>query len=515
MSATADRPAAGAAAAVADGAAITAAALGQLRDAVDVLTDVDASTLPEDALTRGVRDLAAVDGRLDGLQARWTRAAAAAGVPERSGATSTTDWLSVTTGRSKGQAARTERMARTAAEAPDVVDRLAAGELGPDQADSIARGMDRGTLDPDDAVDLVANARHLPPGPFDRERKRLEGRRHQRRLREQEDAARQARSASVWREDDGSLGLRCRLAPADGDLVEKTISAFVSPDAAEVPDHLRRTPRQLRADALVDICRVALAAGPVGDVAGEPARVVVHVGPELLLPERDAAAAGATAVTDLGTVLSAAAVNRLLCDGTFQRLVVDPQGQVLDVGRATRKWPAATRTAIVALDGHDRTPGSDLPPGRCEIHPVRFRSRGGPTSVENGVLLGPRGHAMIHDEGWSLQLDPVTRICTWTSPDGGTTVTTHPGGAAARGHGASREVLGLREASDRPPDDHPDRQAPPDRQTRPTRPAQTRCSAPRGRGDPGGSRGPGRDPPASLARAAGPPGTAQSLRLDL
>lgn len=516
MRRTDDRPAVGAAAAATDGAAVVEAALGLLEEGLGQLAGVDASSLPEDCVTATVRQLARLDGRVDGIQARFVAAAERAGVPERSGATSTADWLSDTTGRSKRQSARTDRMARTAEEAPELVDRLASGDIGPDQAESVARGLDRGTLEPEDAADLVRHAKHLPPGAFDRERKRLEGRRHQQRLREQEDAAHRARSGSVWREDDGSLGLKFQLAPADGDLVDKTISAFVSPDAAEVPDHLRRTPRQLKADALVDICRVALAAGPVGDVAGEPTRVNVHVGPAMLLPQQDAQEAGATGVTDLDTVLSPAAVKRLMCDSTVQRLVIDPEGQVLGVGRATRKWPNATRTAIVALDGRDRTPGSDLPPGRCEIHHVRFWSEGGETSVENGVLLGPRGHDMVHKEGWSLVMDPVTRICTWTSPDGETTITTHPRGTAARGPGAPHDIPELRERRDpaTAAEQAATEQAAAVSRGRGTN-DPTPPGRPPGRGDPGRPRGP------SARRATdphrGPPGRGRPapLQLDL
>ena len=438
-----DRPAAGAVvaaggaavadassatASVADGAAVVDRALVQLRGAVDTL-------------------------------------AAAAGVPERSGATSTTDWLRTTTGRSGRRAARTDRLARTMQDTPELAERLASGDVGPDQADRIARGLDRGTLDPADAADLLQHATHLPPGPFDREARRLEGRRHQRRLREQELAAHDARCGSRWRDEHDRLRLAFQLPPADGDLVDKALSAFVRPDPAEVPDDERRTHRQLLADALVDMARTVLERGPAGRGGGVRPHVSVLVGPEMLAPLAAAERAGATAVTDLDTVLSAAATRQLLCDATFRRVVVDPRGQVLDVGRATRTWSGPIRTAIVALDGGDRTPGSELPPDRCEIHHVRFWEQGGDTSVDNGVLLSRRGHDMVHVEGWDLRLDPTTRVCTWTSPDGATTVRTHPRGAAARGPGAPHDIPALRDAPStrvRPPPrgDPPDEPGP-------------------------------------------------------
>jgi len=503
------------------------AALARLREVVDTLAGVDATTLPEGCVTRAVRDLSATSGRIDGLQARFVAAAEAAEVPTRSGATSTTDWLSETTGRSKREAARTGRLARSMDQSPELAERLAGGTVGPDQADRIARGLDRGTLDPSDAADLLEHATHLPPGTFDREARRLEGRRHQRRLREQEQAAHDARSASRWRTDDGSLKLECLVAPADGDVVEKALNAFVQPDPAEVPDDLRRSHRQLLADALVDMCKTVLQTGAAGEVAGARPHITVAVGPEMMAAPDQAERAGATGVTDLDTVLSADALQGLLCDATFTRVVLNAQGQVLDVGRATRKWPGAIRTAITALDGRDRTPGSDLPAERCEIHHITWWENGGETSVDNGVLLSPRGHAMIHREDWTLEMDQTTRICTWTSPDGDTTLTTHPRGTAARGAGAPHDIpqlhTGQRDTAQRDTAQRDtgqrataQRDTAADVETSHSRTARAAGPArPTGRGDPGRPRGPGADPPNTADHAPPTPSGAESLQLNL
>lgn len=406
------------------------AALTRLAAAVDVLAEVDAQSLGEAAITDALRRIAKVDGRLEGVQARLVAAAAAAGLPDRSGAPSTTSWVARQTGRAAPQAARTDRLARTADTNPDLAAAVADGRLGPDQAARLASGLDRGTMDPVDADHLARSAGDLPPAQFNRETKRVEGRRHQRRLREREQAAHEARSLRMWRDDDDALHLETRHAPAEGDIVAKALNAFVRPDGKEVPDHLRRSHAQLLADAMVDMCRTVLDRGLAGDVGSVRPHITITATVDAMASLQDAKTAGAVAITDLGTSLSAAAFQRLACDGTFRRLVVGPDGQPLDVGRATRKWSSAQRSAIVAADGGCRGPGCDLPPDRTEIHHLTWWRNGGDTSTDNGALLCNHEHSLVHDGGWKLVMDPATRICRWTGPDG-TVVVTRPYGVAA------------------------------------------------------------------------------------
>ena len=431
-------------------------ALEQLTAAVDDLAAVDVASLTEAELTDTLRRIAHVDGRLDGLQARLVAAADAAGVPERSGAGSTTAWVARQTGRAAGQAGRTDRLARTTATNPALTDAVAEGRVGPDQAARLASGLDRGTMDPADADHLLRSAGDLPPAQFNRETRRIEARRHQRRLREREQAAHEARSIRMWRDDDDALHLEARHAPAQGDVVEKALNAFVRPDGKDVPDDLRRTHAQLLADAMVDLCRTVLDKGLAGDVGGVRPHITVTTTIDAMAALDDAEAAGASAVTDLGTTLSAAAFRRLACDATFRRLVTDADGMPLDVGRATRMWNPAQRAGIAAVDGGCRGPGCELPPDRTEVHHLTWWRDGGRTDIDNGVLVCNHAHGLVHDEGWTLAMDPTTRECTWTSPDG-TALTTRPRGltapslADALGPGGSRNTDHTRGSGPGPP----------------------------------------------------------------
>lgn len=256
----------------------------------------------------------------------------------------------------------------------------------------------------------------------------------------------------------------------------------------------------------------ALRAGAAGDVGGVRPHVSVVVPIEAMASLQDAEAAGVTAVTEHGTVLSMAAFRKLACDARVRRIVIGPGSEAVDVGRATRQWPAPMRAAIMAIDGGCRGPGCDLPPHRCIVHHVRWWESGGETSVANGAPLCDRHHDLVHDDGWTLDLDPVSRTCTctWTSPEG-TVIETQPWGATP----SSRPLLGHASGDQPAPPGAPQGAATTD--DRVAAPATTATDRPSGRGDPDRPPGPGSDPPRGVVEDRAPPGAgaAEPLQLGL
>lgn len=97
----------------------------------------------------------------------------------------------------------------------------------------------------------------------------------------------------------------------------------------------------------------------------------------------------------------------------------------LDVGAVTEIVPPHLRRAITARDRHCAAPGCDQPSVACHVHHIIPRSRGGPTSLANCLLLCSFHHLIvIHRWGWSIALNP-----------NGTTTLTSPGGRTLRSHG--------------------------------------------------------------------------------
>jgi hypothetical protein len=86
----------------------------------------------------------------------------------------------------------------------------------------------------------------------------------------------------------------------------------------------------------------------------------------------------------------------------------------LDVG-VSRDIPAAIRRAVILRDQHCRFPGGcDQPAAGCEVHHLRHRKDGGPTSVKDCALFCFFHHQIvIHQWGWTVVLNPDGTTTAW------------------------------------------------------------------------------------------------------
>jgi uncharacterized protein DUF222/HNH endonuclease len=90
----------------------------------------------------------------------------------------------------------------------------------------------------------------------------------------------------------------------------------------------------------------------------------------------------------------------------------------LDVGAATEEVPPHLRRAVINRDRHCAFPGCDRRPVLCQVHHIVPRSRGGPTRLDNLLLLCSFHHLiMIHRRGWTITLH-ADGTTTAISPDG-------------------------------------------------------------------------------------------------
>ena len=86
----------------------------------------------------------------------------------------------------------------------------------------------------------------------------------------------------------------------------------------------------------------------------------------------------------------------------------------LDVG-VSADIPAAIRRAVILRDQHCRFPGGcDQPAAGCEVHHLRHRKDGGPTSVKDCALFCFFHHqVVIHQWGWTVVLNPDGTTTAW------------------------------------------------------------------------------------------------------
>ena len=86
----------------------------------------------------------------------------------------------------------------------------------------------------------------------------------------------------------------------------------------------------------------------------------------------------------------------------------------LDIGYSDT-IPAAIRRAVILRDQHCRFPGGcDQPATGCEVHHLRHRRDGGPTSVKDCALFCTFHHqVVIHQWGWTVVLNPDGTTTAW------------------------------------------------------------------------------------------------------
>ena len=195
--------------------------------------------------------------------------------------------------------------------------------------------------------------------------------------------------------------------------------------AAMVPSLLERTDAQRRFDALLAVFMAAAASGSVGRF--DPlVNVIVD---QVTLEHYLATAAGA----DTGP-LDPATVDQRRCEtstghqldpddmlaaavcGHVRRVVLDPAGVVIDLGRRSRLFTGGARDAVLLGDRWCIWPGCGLRSGRCETdHSTPWASQG-PTRPDNGAPTCAR-HNRWKQRGYKTTRDQDGHWHTYR-PDG-------------------------------------------------------------------------------------------------
>src|SRR5258706_5492418 len=187
---------------------------------------------------------------------------------------------------------------------------------------------------------------------------------------------------STWM--DGSLLISGQLDPVGGAALLSKIVPLARKSGADDD----RSPERRNADALVE-----LASG-----GGSQAQIQVTSSLETLL-----AVAGAPAAEmEHSLPVSSRTVERLACDSSIARVLLNSESVVIDVGRSKRVVSEPGRRALAARDGHCKWPECDRPASRSAAHHVVHWIHGGSTDLDNLILLCHRHHWMVHEGKWQI-----------------------------------------------------------------------------------------------------------------
>jgi hypothetical protein len=258
------------------------------------------------------------------------------------------------------------------------------------------------------ATELARTARHLA-AVVDPDRAE---RRDEAALAREERAAHAGRFLSVVDDGAGGIRIKGRGCSEDGAVLRAALLPLTRPAPAVDPDipgcAVETDPRDHGArmfDALVGLAQHALDTDRVPASHGARPRVAITIDYSSLLMRPDADLV-AEALTDDGLRLSVAAVRRLACDADLIPVCLGTDGEVLDVGRASRLVTPALWQALVVRDRHCAFPGCSRPPVMGHAHHIVHWAEGGRTSLDNLVLVCGEHHRVLHHTPWQVRLNP-------------------------------------------------------------------------------------------------------------
>ena len=182
---------------------------------------------------------------------------------------------------------------------------------------------------------------------------------------------------------DGCLLVSGLLDPTGGAVVRAALEPLAQPTG----DHDDRSREQRFADALVELAQ-----------GGKPAEIQVTATIETL----KGLAGAAAGEMEFSLPISSSTVQRMACDCSVTRVLLDQDSLVLDVGRSKRVIAKALRDALRIRDGNCRWPGCERPASWCDGHHIVHWIDGGSTDLGNLVLMCRRHHRMVHEGGWQL-----------------------------------------------------------------------------------------------------------------
>ena len=159
-----------------------------------------------------------------------------------------------------------------------------------------------------------------------------------------------------------------------------------------------RLPAQRRADALVEVCRLALTTTKLPDNGGDRPQITLTLDYDTLTKQVS------SGTLDTGATLTPGSVRRLACDAGIIPAVLGGQSEVLALGRSRRLFTGSVRRALILRDRGCAFPGCDRPPRWTDGHHIVSWLDGGRTDVSNGVLLCRRHHRAVHNEGWAVRM---------------------------------------------------------------------------------------------------------------
>jgi len=310
------------------------------------------------------------------------------------GALSLIPWLRWKCKMSGSAAAERVTISRQLEQLPQTRAAFASGDLGYQHVAFMARTAEHvGTAAVRKAEsNLLKSAETMDPGQFTGVLKNFEHRVDAEGALSEANRAHERRYFQISEPSDGLVRLDGQLDAEGGAIITTALNALMGPSGKDDS----RTPRQRRADALVEMARRK--SGGSADGSGPRPHLVIRASLETLTASPGAPAGE----LEWGGTVPAETVRRIACDAALTRIT--GRGELAaEISRATRSIPSATRRALASRDHGCVADGCGRPPDWTDAHHIKHWVDGGETTMLNLVLLCRPHHKLVHEYDWTLR----------------------------------------------------------------------------------------------------------------
>ncbi|MDV6275027.1 DUF222 domain-containing protein [Rhodococcus erythropolis] len=195
-----------------------------------------------------------------------------------------------------------------------------------------------------------------------------------------------------------------------GEMLLSALSNLTMPTPAADGTPDARSAAKRTADGFTELIRRYLDCAKTGTDGGQRPHVNVHINARDLAEHRDCAAQSSDsgddgsadpADLDVGHMpwlgpLSVSQTRLLGCDCFLSTVLLDDHGAPLDAKPGKRLVTAEQRVALIARDKGCAFPGCACVPAWTDAHHIRHWANGGPTVMNNLVLLCRSHHRLMH-----------------------------------------------------------------------------------------------------------------------
>ena len=193
---------------------------------------------------------------------------------------------------------------------------------------------------------------------------------------------------------DGSITGRFELGAESAAVLRPLLSSLTVPQPGD-----DRTLIERQGDALVEVIRLAADCGQAPIEGGERPHIAVTVSLETLQTGIG------RAMLDDGRSLTPEQARRLACDAGIIPIVLGSKSAPIDIGQTKRLADKRLRRALAIRDKGCAVRGCGRTPNQCRAHHVHHWADGGPTTLDNMVLVCHYHHRLIHHAGWSVRME--------------------------------------------------------------------------------------------------------------